>query len=277
MFYQEVTAPQARAQTSANLLASALVPASPDDRWMNGLSFLGEACPLWRVFGPCDELDTVPDGDTSEPSYVQPLAYQVSSECSTLAVDQTSQRERLIRLAEAVASFAVARELWTGAGAQANPFPEAAPNGALRNGYLMDSNAEIISDTPVSDADALGLLEQEARERTGGQQVFLHIPLRMATRLAQHLVRVGNELRTPTDAIVIADAGYTGVGPGASPTGIWGFATGPVAVRLGPVASVDDLAAVTDRRTNRVRYYADRMFAVAFDSCAQLAIQFPAA
>lgn len=214
MLYTEVAAFRAVPQSAANLLASALKPGSSDNRWMEGFAFRGETCPNLQVFGPCSEPD-LPEGDLSEPVYVRPAGYRVQDTCSTL--ERGFDDARVRRLAEAVASYAVARELWTGAGTQAEPFEDEAPNGATLNPYLADDNAVIIpdsGDTAVTSAlDAIGLLEQTARDKTRGQQVFLHLPIRLITRIGAQLVRVGNEIRTHTDAIVIADAGYSGTGP----------------------------------------------------------------
>jgi hypothetical protein len=74
--------------------------------------------------------------------------------------------------------------------------------------------------------------------------------------------------------VVVADAGYTGKGPGAA-SGIWGYATGPVFAKLGPTVVVDQAAVTINRRTNTQDIWADRMFMAGFDPCCQLAIQFP--
>lgn len=272
--YQEIVAAHASAQTAANLLTSAITPTSPDNRWMSGFSFLGEMCPEIQLFGPCEEPADM-DADGSEPVYVQPGAYRMKAECSNLAVDTAIAGARLLRMTEAVASYAAARELWTGEGTIASPFPVAAPSGATHNPYLRDGNATVLTGAG-NVMDAIGYLEQEARHRTGGQKVYLHVPIRVLTRVAAQLQRVGNEIRTFTDAVVIADAGYTGQGAGAA-SGVWAYATGPVIAMLGPVAEVDELPFTVDRRTNRRTVWADRMFAASFDPCCQLAIQVPAA
>lgn len=275
-YFTEVAAPLARAQTSANLLASAVQDTSSDPRWMAGVSWIGELCPELEIVDPCAELDDSGELTGGDYRYAVPLGYRLHARCSTLAGPRAlaTLSDRLSRQAEAVASFAVARELAGGAGATANPFD--GPSGAtgLVNQFLADDNAESLAGA-TSILDALGLLEQEARDRTKGMQVFLHIPIRIATQVAAQLQRTGSELRTHTDAIVIADAGYTGRGPGAAPTGIWGYATGPVFVKLGPTAVVDQPAATVDRRANVQDIWADRMFMTGFDPCCQLAIQFP--
>jgi hypothetical protein len=211
VLFTEIDAFQAAAPTAVNLLASALSPATTDDRWQEGFSFRGEQCPALSLFDPCDGSPAYPDEDTSPPVYVQPMGYRLREDCSTLAVGMNSDRIR--RMSEATASFAVANELWTGAGTRANPHT-AAPDGSTINPFLASNDATVVSNTGLTGAlDALGLLEEETRRQTKGQAVFLHIPLRLAIVLGAQLRRVGNELRTPTDAIVVADAGYDGSGP----------------------------------------------------------------
>jgi hypothetical protein len=377
MLFTEVQAFQAVAQTSANLLTSALTPATTDDRWQEGFSFRGELCPDLEVYDPCgDPSATPPDLNSSRPTYIQPVAYRLRDECSTLAIEQSS--DRLMRMALAAGSYAAADELWTGRGTAANP-RAAAPDGSTVNPYLADGNAVIIpnsgSTAVTNELDAIGLLEQEARQHTRGQQVFLHLPIRLITRVGAQLRRVGNEIRTHTDAIVIADAGYPGTGPtdggtrsvqtvtitgaptggtftltrgghttapiafnataaavqaalltagsdpvtvtgsgpyvvhttaagvvapmtatgsftggtapavtvanttpGVAPAplaGLWSYATGPVEVRLGEVALIDDPPSTVDRASNVREIWADRMLGVAFDPCCQLAILVP--
>lgn len=379
-YFTEVTAPRARAQTSANLLTSAVPDTSPDTRWMSGVSWLGELCPELQILGPCDEVTDAGDPSGGAISYLVPLGYRMWAQCSTLGgpASLSEVRDRLGRQVEAVASFAVARELWQGTGARANPFTGPSSAGAgLVNPYLADGNAELLTGA-TSLLDALGYLEQEARDRLKGQQPSLHVPIRVLTQVAAQLFKVGNELFTSTGAVVIGDGGYTGSGPldagtqetqtvtitgaptggsftltalgfttgaiafnasaaavqtalrnatgspvtvtganggpwtvkfpsalgnvtqmtatgsltggtapavvvattvpGVAPAptaGRWGFATGPVFVKLGPSVVTDDPAVTVDRRTNTQTIWADRMFMAGYDPCCQLAIQFP--
>jgi hypothetical protein len=214
MLFTPVESFHASAPTAANLLASAVPATGSDDRWMEGFGFRGELCPNLQVFGPCDSPD-LPAGDTSRVVYVEPMGYRVQDTCTTL--ERGFDEARVTRLANAVASYAVARELADGAGTQGSPFIATAPDGSTMNPYLSDPNVIILPDsgstTVTSELDAIGVLEQAAREQTKGQQVFLHLPIRLITRIGAQLRRVGNEIRTHTDAIVIADSGYSGNGP----------------------------------------------------------------
>lgn len=272
MYFVEVQAPQAAAQSSANLLTSA--PPDNSGDWENGISFIGETCPTLEVFDPCAETDTM-DGTPAGVTFLSPLGYRLTSECSTLGVDRDAAIQRIARQAQAVASYALARELADGAGTLAAPFDVTATGEtAITNPFLSDGNAEELT-AATSLLQGLGALEQAARDKTKGQRVFLHIPIVIATQVAASLFKVGNELRTATDAVVIADAGYTGRGPAGNQAGVWGYATGPVFTRLSSVSTMNDPAMTVDRRTNRQQVWADRLFVVGYDPCASVAIKFP--
>jgi hypothetical protein len=272
VYFVEVQAPQAVAQSSANLLSSA--PPDNSGDWENGISFIGETCPKLEVFDPCAETDTM-DGTPSGVTFLSPLGYRLTSECTTLGVDLDAAVQRISRQAQAVASYALARELAEGAGTNAAPFDVTATGETgVTNPYLADGNAEELPPA-TSLLQGLGLLEQAARDKTKGQRVFLHIPIVIATQVAASLFKAGNEIRTATDAVVIADAGYTGLGPAGNEAGTWGYATGPVFTRLSTVYTMGDPAMTIDRRTNRQQVWADRLFVVGYDPCASVAIKFP--
>jgi hypothetical protein len=271
-YFVETNAPQARAQASANLLASA-PPANSGD-WENGVSFLGETCPELTVFDPCDDMGGVNEEESvGTLTFLSPLGYRMWTECSTLDVNGDLARDRLARQADAVASYALARELAEGAGSTANPFTDPYGASGVVNPFFADGQAEVLT-AATSILQGLGALEQAARDKTKGQQVFLHVPIVIATQVAMSLQRVGNEIRTFTDAVVVADAGYSGKGPGGQ-AGVWGYATGPVFTRLGPVIVEANPSETINRRTNRRTVWADRPFLAGYDPCASVAIKFP--
>lgn len=244
-YFVETQAPQAAAQTSANLLTSA--PPQNSGDWENGLSFIGEGCPELQLFDPCAETGTF-DGTTGDLTFLSPLGYRLTAECTTLGVDRQMAIERITRQTEAVASYALARELAEGAATLAAPFDVVA-EGLIdqHNPYFADGTAEALP-AASSIIQGLGALEQAARDKTKGMRVFLHIPIVIATQVAAQLFKAGPELRTATDAVVIADAGYTGRGALDSGTAevqtvtITGAPTGgtftlnPLGVTTGPIA-----------------------------------------
>jgi len=275
--FTEVTPQYATAVTSANLLASAITPTKPE-HWQAGIAWRSELCPSYALFDPCGDGPAVPDDNSSGLVYYRPVAFRVEDSCITRNVGFEIARVR--RMAEAVTSAAMAHELWTGTATQAEPYD--VPDGFggttadVTNAYLSGPTAEVISDAVADPMEALGLLEERARQAAGGQNVFLHVPNRITTQLGAQLRRVGNLIYTQTDAVVVADPGYDGSGPASgddTPPGVWCYATGPVAAYVDPLTSIDAPDVTVDRRTNRRQVWAERMFAATFDPCCHFAIE----
>jgi hypothetical protein len=275
--FVEVEPQHATAVTAANLLASAIKPDKPA-HWQEGISWRSELCPSYAVFDPCGDGPNVPEDQSSGLVFYRPVAFRVEDECITRNVG--FDIERVSRMAEAVTSTAVATELWTGAATQAEPYD--VPDGlggvttGAMNAYLAGPTAEVIGDAVANPMEALGLLEERARQQAGGQQVFLHVPNRITTQLGAQLRRSGNLIYTQTDAIVVGDPGYTGTGPtgdAGTPPGTWCYATGPVGVYLDPIVPMTEDQYAVNRQTNRRTVWAERMFGATFDPCCHFAIQ----
>lgn len=272
MLFTEVDGIQAALPNAVNLLASALRPGDGVGKWMEGMAWRSELCPTYQGYNPCAELAEGPDPSGDGLVYHVPVAYRVADECTTLS--GTFDVARVERLANAVASFVVAQELWTGALSALDPYD--LPNAGLVdqvNHHLASADAEVLV-APATGGilAALAELEERTRVATRGQQVFLHAPIHLVNQVAPSLRRVGNELRTATDGVLIGDAGYLGTGPAGTGTD-WIYGTGPVAVRLGPVVATTDARATVNRGSNIRLVWADRMFAVVFDPCAHFAME----
>jgi hypothetical protein len=283
--FTPVSGYQAAPIKAANLLASAAPqPEGENVHWQEGFVWRSELCPEFEVLDPCESPTTYGTDDMTRGGLVYhvPAGYRVRDYATTLNVSY--DLDRVTRQAEAVVSSVAAGELWTGAVTAANPYA-LPPNtvvlnpspsaGEYTNPYLAASTSTTI--TAVTDPmEALGLLEEKARQQIGGMQCFLHVPTRIATQLGAQLRRVGNLLYTQTDAIVVADPGYPGTGPdGTDPTspGTWCYATGPVTLRLGNVVATEEpVSATINRQTNIREVWADRMFAATFDPCCHFAI-----
>jgi hypothetical protein len=269
--FAQVDSPAAPEQTAVNLLASAERPSGGGNDWMSGFAWASDLCPATQGFNPCAELtEPPPDGSTGL-VYVVPVGYRVGFECTTLSGRFDDERAR--RQAERVASYVAARELWTGDLSKQDPYD--LPNGGLADQVNPHLEQVEVANRLAAAPDAMaGIAELEAAvgDATLGGPVFIHGNPALISPIADRLERVGNELRTKTGAIVIPDAGYPGTGPDGTGSG-WLYATGPVAVRLGEITSELAPATTTDRRTNRRRVIAERMFAVAFDPCALFAVQ----
>jgi hypothetical protein len=109
------------------------------------------------------------------------------------------------------------------------------------------------------------------------------MPRAAAALLGDDLVREGNKLFTYLGTPVVAGTGYlpnkapgtapTAVGkvaPAALPSSGFIYATGPVAVHLGPVEILDEQI---DRANNIITVTAARPAAVYWDSCCHFAAE----
>lgn len=203
--FQEVQPVRATPPTTG-LVASA--QRVSDTGWEAGLAWRPERCITWQGFTPCGPLTGVPAEPDSGIVYYGPPGFRVRDECTTLSGDREADRVR--RQAEAITSFVVARELWTGALSLAEP---ATVDGSpYVNPYLSDGNATDVTPTATDIAGMIGELEAAAMVAADGQQVFIHMPPALVFPLGNLVRRVGNILYTPLDNVIVADAGYTGIG-----------------------------------------------------------------
>jgi len=209
--------------------------------------------------------------------YYSPQVLRVEDSCPALNSDRAEDVARIRRQAEAISSWTVAHELWTGEHADANPYntPEAnnQVNARLTAGLGVQEVAGVHE--PLH---ALGALEQAARGQLGslGMDVWIHMPITLVPLMLDALVRDGTGLFTKTGARVIADAGYPGTDPddAVQAGALWMYATGPVEVRMSAVRA----DAYVDQRHNQVMMTADRFYAATFDPCVLhgVAVDLPA-
>lgn len=272
--FTEVQPPGRIAAPSTGLLASASqvtgAEGEPDDAWSFGFRWRPNRSFVGGWFDPCDGFDETDEGPIDRSHvHVRPVGYYVEDVCGMTPPGPNEADVRAY--AEAVASYKVAHELWTGEATTAHPYEIGTSEAEFTNAHLASSTAETVG-TGLPVRTAIGLLEQRARAASGGQAVMIHVPIAAVAAL-DGLRRVGNLLLTQTDGIVVADAGYPGTGPAgeaATDTTMWAYATGPVGYRLGPI-TVPGIVDSLDRSTNRRVVRADRMFAVAFDPAVHYA------
>lgn len=269
-----VTAPQAAAPPHSLIRAAVTNrDGDADGEWTRGLTYVPETCGGYRAISDCtaEEVDHDAGAASPDPVDYRPWDLQVQDPCaSTFGYREDETNARLRRAADAIESYAIARELWEGELSQA----EAAASGGEPNLYLRNAPT-ILGAGPVSPRRGLGLLEGAIGDALRGQQAFLHIS-RTARPFFPELVKVGQLLYTNIDNVVVADAGYTGAAPEGSadaPDVAWIYGTGPVVVRRTPlVVDGADLAEVIDVRTNTIRRTAGKRVAATFDTCAHFAV-----
>ncbi len=268
-----VPAPQATVPLHS-LIRSALTNRDGDTGWERGLAYAPEVCGGYRVAADCsaEEVDYGSTEPPADPVDYRPFDLYVQDPCaSAFGYDAPEVTDRLRRAMDAVESFGIARELWTGDLTTA----DAAARAVSPNLSLTGSGPTLLSGTPVDPKRGLGMLEFAIGEALHGQQAYLHVS-RTARPYFPELVKVGNLLYTNIDNVVVADAGYPGTPPdGTAPAAgvAWVYATGPVVVRRSTFdpGSVRD-AEVIDARTNTVRRTASKRVAATFDPCALFAV-----
>jgi hypothetical protein len=266
MIPENIDAPQARAQATGTLWAAAVKP--DGGRWGLGIAWRPERCFTVAGFGPCNGEDPAEPApmDRTIPQ-VYPVGYRVSDECTTLGGQLDTSRVQ--RQADAVLSYELARELWTGALSTADPVT--VDGSPYINPHLASADAVVVASDGTTVARRLGALEQAAMAQAFGQQVVLHVPARYVLEIGGFLVFRGDSIYTPLGSVVVADAGYPGTGP-AGTGDSWSYATGPVAAFRSEVELVTDMASTLDRTTNRQMVWGTRYIAAAFDPCSHMAI-----
>lgn len=265
MIPENMDAIPAIAQPTGTLWAAARKP--DVGRWGGGVAWRPERCFTIAGFGPCNDTPGVPDEPDIVLGQVYPVGYRVSDECTTLGGQLDTSRVQ--RQADAVLSYELAHELWTGALSIADPVTvDGAP---YVNPHLASADATTVASTATGVAARLAALEQAAMEQAHGQQVFLHVPAHLILPLANLLVQRGDTLYTVLGNVVTADAGYPGTGPAGTGTS-WAYATGPIAAFRSELELATDMQSTLNRRTNRRKVWGTRYIAVAFDTCSHLAI-----
>lgn len=208
MLFTEVASPASPPQSLSSLLAAAVRPEDAT-RWMDGFAWRSESCPEYQGYNPCAELDEGPPASGGEIQYHVPVAFRVLDECSTISGRLDDDRVR--RMADAITSFVLARELWTGELSKLDPYGTPAGSAQV-NGHLASDDVVVLPSAADTMA-AIVALEAAAGEATRGNRVVIHGSVSLIGLVAERLERVGNELRTRTGAVVVADAGYPGTGP----------------------------------------------------------------
>jgi hypothetical protein len=246
-----------------------------DGEWVRGLQYVPETCGGYRAISDCtaEELDQGAAASVSDAVVYRPWDLQVQDPCpTTFGYVEAEVSARLRRAADAIESYAIARELWTGELSEQEA--AALGEGGSPNLYLA-KDPVVLGAGPVSPKRGLGMLEAAAGDAFHGQQVFLHVGRESQPHLPD-LAKVGQLLYTRLDNVVVADAGYPGTPPegtAAAANVAWLYATGPVVVRRTPLVldSAND-AEVIDVRTNTLRRTGSKRVAATFDTCAYFAV-----
>lgn len=277
MSFVPVPAPPAAAPPHS-LVRAAITNRDGDanGEWVRGLTYAPETCGGYRAISDCTAEEVDHGAADAPPDLVEyrPWDLQVQDPCATtFGYSEELVTARLRRAADAIESFAIAHELFTGELAKAEA---AALGGGAEPNLYLTNGPTVLGSGAVSPRRGLGMLEQAVGEALHGQQAFLHLSREALPLLWGNLSKVGQLLYTAVDNVAVADAGY----PGGPPDGTsavanveWIYATGPVVVRRTPLVmdSVNE-AQVIDTRTNTIRRTAAKRVAATFDTCALFAV-----
>lgn len=284
MLRANVAAPPARAPQYGLIAAAPVIEDSnAPEAILAGWAFTPEGCgnsgklPILCA-GDTTEMGTgIDNGDVIEGD---PIWIYAEDRCSSMGSRNRDWMGRARRQLTAVESFELADELWNGT-VTASTTPD------LENKWLAGSAAwsDTLTSSGVTPVAALGCITQGLAETLKGQQGMVHVTPQMLQHLAADsiITKQGNLWVTAMGHIVVADAGYSGDGPGGTAAGAtqWMYGTSMVRVRLGPVevtpANLDDaknLAMALDYGVNTLAVYAGRLAGYQMDNdCAFLAAE----
>jgi hypothetical protein len=240
------------------------VPAELAARFAMGWSFLAEGCdssgtePI--VCGSTAELDDIPQAG---PIIGQPVFLWAEDTCSAFGFRSRDWEGRVTRALAAHQSYDLAAELWDGAAALA---------GGLDNPWYTQADIDVSAGTPLAVGKALGCLEEALGLNLKGSPGLVHFTPQALTQLVQlgAVWRDGAVWRSPMGNLVVADAGYSGNGPGGDVAGEtqWAYATPMIQVYLSPVQVIpgsteqrEAMAQAMDISTNDVTVRAGRLAA----------------
>jgi hypothetical protein len=222
------------------LIVSALnQPQGEDARWLNGFSFQALDCLGGGILDPCATGVELVIPDNPDQIDFQPFGVWAGYKCSPW--DREFDWARAVTDALlATESYQIAHELWRG---------DLARDSAWPNAYLADSdNSFDLSEftAPVTPLEALACLEDYIAQCSKNQQGFIHATRGLVIQWANGgaLRREGQRTYTVHDTVVVSDGGFDGSGPTgrdepapeAAGATQWAYATGPVTVRLEPLA-----------------------------------------
>ena len=239
-----------------------------------GWEFAPELCAGGGRLAPACAGNTAEITADTNPSIVEGDVFYVwaSDRCSTFQFRTRDFAGRARRQLEAVQSYEIANELWQGGLSLTQPSLNAAGSDTVT---LAAVGADV----------AVGLVEGALGRLTKGALGMIHMtPEVLAACVTAGVVyRDGNLWRSPSGHVIVADAGYTGSGPGnavpgAGAAGQWIYGTGPVQVRLGEVVVVPGdpqdttaMAQALDRSDNTVMIHAIRAATWVWDECGHVA------
>jgi hypothetical protein len=209
--------------------------------------------------------------DNPETVNADPFVVYAADDCTALQL-RRDWEGRARRQLNATRSFEIANELWEGTLATADGLDNLVLTDAAAGDTLTNGGTDIVT--------AIACLESGLANCLHGGQGMIHLTPQALAKAASEFVvrREGNLWYSPSDHVVVADAGYTGTGPGGVAAGAtqWAYATDMIRVELGEQRTVPDAAnlfAYMDLDTNHVTIFAQQWAMYTSDRCCLAAVE----
>lgn len=256
-----------------SLLRTVEVLAESDPHWQNGISLYPYPADLPSGQSACG-VGTYRAKDAGEsvplPDF-DPIVVYLPENCFPPSIggypgDQEKYQARAEAVLNAVASFAVERQLVTGEHEPANP-------------YLGDSNRTLLNNGVTTDGQAGLALLEDAVGRTGRQGLIHATPSIVSAwdSAGYTLVESGGVLRTRRGTPIVVGDGYIDMAPDGQAlddTEQFAWATGPVLILKSPIYQTPEtVREALDRENNLVTYRSEQNFVVAWDTVLQAAVK----
>lgn len=283
--FKVIDTPPAFTPLRFGLLSAAQIVDDPDDHWQLGTLTQMDPCvtPQAVTGGPCSSsgITKTPTSDGAPQSAAQPFTVYAWLDCAPIGQgnDLADLRARTTRMLTNGEGRAVEGVFWTGQASNGVVYPHLAADEQVMADPMGDavtvelqSEATVVSGSPVTLVEGLALLEGELSKCYGGEGV-IHIPAGAVAHLSnQGVIRQqGPQLRTMLGSIVAAYASGDREGPtGADPAAgqAWIYATGAV---VGRRSAIKDTGRVTGeiigRADNSTVYLAERTYVLDWDCC----------
>jgi hypothetical protein len=288
-------APLPQAPLFRLLDAATIVPMGADEHFLNGIAVRSWPCWGAQTWEWCNHTGNKNTGGVlANPSFVGFTAY-VGETCNARGITPDEFRDRAATILNVIESYALEREMWTGA---TSGSPGLAPAVPVPGG----TDATLYPSASTAVGVVEGLAQLEAAIATTGRRGLIHVSPAMATAMRkwQLIERVTSttppQLQTIVGSIVIPGTGYQEVSgvlniePGSAattpippvghtlPTGTqeWAFATaGPIEVRRSNGLDLipNDVAQALDRVNDTLTYYAERHYVLNWDACFKAAVK----
>lgn len=251
-----------------------LDPPDTGYRWEGGVRYNPEQpCSVGGSSEPCSVATRDTPDNPDNVDFV-PFYIWAGDDCTPLTGSERDRPGRARRALIATESYLIARELWLGTIAKG-----ATPDWP--NNYLArDDNTDTLTSGPVSVTQALECLEQGIGYYGLGAPGAIHCTRELGaafSALGSTLRVADGRILTYMGTTIIPDAGYDGSGPQGQPAvngSQYAYATLMPTVRRGPIEVVPESAAgAVTRDVNNMSYIAQRLAAVTFPPCVQVAVE----